>query len=222
MSPNAEICFFLFPPAIYLLLLAKINMGKRPCIINGATDRILLGLALAGPILVGPFRFLPLGETFAFWGLFNLEPLVWALFLFTLIATICLFAARARRKIVIYNIDPDAVGPLLRSMAEDADPSHHQLGNSLYLPALGIQFYVESTVRMRNVELVATTRSQDPAEWARLETALRKSAATLPETARRPWFPWLFALVGAGLFLLALPSLGRVLSDWVLPFFNVQ
>ncbi len=204
-----EISVLLLPPAIYLLAMAWFHAGTRTRVVHGPLDKTLLGFALAGPLLIGPLKFLPLGDALVFWEMLGNEfgfgnysgvVIVLGMILFLLLVAISRFAARTREKIVLYNIDNGELGDVFGELAPKLDPNYRWAGNSLFLPTLQVQFTVERTPLFRVISLVATTRLQDPVAWDRVESELRaavKERRVGPNRAR-----WILASMGMAMFLL--------------------
>lgn len=173
---DLELALLLLPPTAYLFLVTLLNAGTRVHVLGGQPDRVLLGLALVFPLLVGPVKMLPLGQTFALWETLFQFPgrcIVWGMLLFLLVAAVFWLAARCRKKIVLYNLDNNKLATLLTELAPKLDNQYRWAGNSLFLPSLNLQFAVEVIPMFRNITLIATSPHQDPESWKRLEAALR-------------------------------------------------
>ena len=108
---------FLFPLAVYLLVLASINRRERPILVSGVWDAIGLTVALAGvylwigPAILGTFYergLLPgtQGDSERrFEEIWTYYPLVWgAYYLLVLIGQAAMILSR-RNKTSIYNVD---------------------------------------------------------------------------------------------------------------------
>jgi hypothetical protein len=111
---------FLFPLAVYLLVLASINRRERPMLVSGVWDAVGLTVALAGvylwigPAILGTFYergLLPgtQGDSERrFEEIWTVYPIVWgAYYLLVLIGQAAMILSR-RNKTSIYNVD--AVG----------------------------------------------------------------------------------------------------------------
>ncbi|MFV2066072.1 MAG: hypothetical protein ACC645_03765 [Pirellulales bacterium] len=155
------------PLAAYCLLLGLINLRRRPLLTTGARDLASLSLAVAGLVAVGPLDlFMPATAANRF------GPYVWLLLLavYALIVTFLILSARPR--LVLYNISTDTLRPILAEVAVGLDRGARWAGDSLFLPALGIQLHLEGFTAMRNVSVIASEPRQDPGKWRRLEIAL--------------------------------------------------
>jgi len=182
------------PLAAYLLLLGAINLSSRPFLTNGARDTAALGVGIVGFIIVGPMElFLP--ESTAF----RLGALVWVLLLvvYALSVTLCVLMMRPR--LVIYNIRPDQVRPMLAALLPRLDREARWAGECLIMPSLGIQLHVEVFSATRNAQLVAAGPQQNYAGWSQLESAI---SAELQKT-RSKRNPYGFTLVIAAVLMAA-------------------
>jgi hypothetical protein len=164
------LCLSLLPLAIYLVAIGLINLRRRPLVMAGSQDVNLLGLALIGLAVAGPLElFLP--ETAAF----RFGPWVWLLMLALYLLLVSLASMMMRPRLVIYNITPDELRPVLADVARRLDPATRWAGDGLAMPKLGVRLHMECTRAFRNVQLVSVGRDQDDAGWKRLELDLRKS-----------------------------------------------
>src|ERR1700677_3412405 len=105
-------CLAWGPLAIYLLVLGWINLRPRPLVVSGARETAALGLALAGPVLIGPAQLLlPPAATqhFGAW--------IWLLLasLYVLAVTLAILVARPR--LVIFNIGLPELRAILVELA---------------------------------------------------------------------------------------------------------
>jgi hypothetical protein len=100
---------------------------------------------------------------------------------YTLLLMLVLLLLRPR--LVVYNISADQLRSILAELVETLDPDGRWAGDSLVLPALGVQLHFDTAATMRNVSLVSTGPKQNHAGWRRLEMALR-SALGRVEVAR--------------------------------------
>ena len=107
----------LVPVAIYLIVMGVMNLTRRPVVITGMQDRILLGLATVGLIVVGPVElFLPLPVYVAY------GPAVWLIAIVLLSLVIGLVILAAPPKLVIFNMSPHEVRSIVSETAVELDP----------------------------------------------------------------------------------------------------
>ncbi len=188
-----SLCIALVPISIYLLLIGRLNLGRRPFLTTGTRDLMALAVAVSGFALVGPIQlFLPAAAADYFGGWIWL-PLI-LLYLFCAV----LLSMLTRPRLVIYNITPEHLRPLLENVVSGLDPQRRWAGSSLASPGLGIQLNIESVPSMRNVQLVAVGGDQDLNGWRQLEAALKKAVREMPVPAnpRGISFVFLGTLIG--------------------------
>lgn len=184
----------LAPLALYALVLAAVNLSRRPFLINSARDTAALGMALAGMILVGPFELLAPDIAFD-----QFQWMAWLMLgaLYGLVVTLIILLQRPA--LVIYNLSLDQLRPVLAELLAAVEPDPRWAGNTVALPSLGVELHVESFPAMRNIRLYSVGDFQSFSGWRRLETALEERLAGV-ET--QPSYRGLaFLSLGIGLFL---------------------
>lgn len=162
----------LVPLAAYLLLLALVNLRRRPFATSGGSDLSALGVALSGLALVGPLElFRPEAATAEFGNY------IWPILLGFYWLWVLLAVLLARPRLVVYNVSMEELRSVLAEAASRIDSASRWAGNSLSLPTLGVQLHLESFDLMRNVSLVASGSRQNLEGWRQLAreliTALR-------------------------------------------------
>jgi uncharacterized membrane protein len=188
-----RVCLALGPVGIYLLLLGAVNLSRRPLLVSGARDGAALALAVSGLVVVGPIElFAPLGAARA-------GPYVWLLLLALYGLCVALALLWLRPRLVIYNISVDKLRPVLATLVEQLDTDARWAGDSLVLPGLGVQLYVDSFALFRSASLVSAGSKQSHAGWRRLEMALG-NALTREEVTRNPGG---ISLAGTGMLIIA-------------------
>jgi hypothetical protein len=201
-----RLCLALGPMAIYLMLIGVINMFRRPFLVTGARDTAALGLAVSGLVIVGPVElFFPVNASLHF------EPLpwvVWVLLVALYALCVVLVVLLLRPRLVIYNISRDELRPILADLVAELDPEARWAGDSLALPNVGIQLYVDGLGAMRNVSLTAVGPNQNHQGWRQLELALGAALSRLEVPPNRH----ALGLLSAGA-LLALAALLAIAYD---------
>src|SRR6185369_1337584 len=120
-----------------------INLRRRPTLLSGTLDVVLLALAVFGMIIVGPLNlFMPDAAAMRF-GLS-----VWALLIAFYILCVTLYLLLARPRLVVFNISRDQLRSLAEQVAHRLDPEVRLAGDAMYLPHLDVQFHIESTSGM--------------------------------------------------------------------------
>jgi hypothetical protein len=181
MRDPLSLCIALGPLALYILLLAALNLGRRPLLTTGARDTAALGVALVGLVIVGPMRlFVPDAATVRF------GTYVWVMLLALYGLSVTLLVLLWRPRLVIYNISADELRPTLAEVVGRLDADARWAGDSLVLPRLGVQLTVEAFAHTRNVQLVSAGPQQNYAGWRQLELALGQELAEL-RVSRNPY-----------------------------------
>jgi hypothetical protein len=162
------------PLAAYVLLLGLVNLRRRPFLTSGGCDLTVLGLALAGLMLVGPIELLrPEAATRSFGNY------VWLFLLLFYLLWLLLLVLLARPRLVIYNVSAEELHPVLAETAARLDPAARWAGSQLSLPGLGVQLHIDSFVAMRNVSLVSSGSRQNLDGWRRLSRELAPALRTI-------------------------------------------
>jgi hypothetical protein len=162
------------PLHLYLLLLALINLLRRPVVVTGTRDTAALGVAVSGLVIVGPMELFVPQAAFSAMGAF-----VWVLLLGLYVLCLTLIVLLMRPRLVIYNATSDQIRPLLAGVMAELDKEARWAGDSLVLPQLGVQLYLESMALLRNVSLRSAGPNQNPQGWWQLESALGGVLASL-------------------------------------------
>ncbi len=192
-----HLCIALSPLSVYLLLLGVINLSKRPLVTNGARDAAALGIGLSGFIIVGPMELFVPEATMLRLGVF-----VWALLIAFYGMCLTLFVLLMRPRLVIYNIRPDQVRPMLAELVTELDRESRWAGECLIIPNLGVQLHVEASNSMRNVQLISAGVHQSYEGWSRLEKTLKTSLRQV-HSVRNPYG---FSLVFFSLLMISIAT----------------
>ena len=187
----------LTPLAVYFLLLGFINLSRRPLLTTGARDTAALGIAISGLIAAGPMDlFLPEAATNRYGGY------VWLLLFAFYALCLALIVLTLRPRLIIYNASPEQLRSILAEVVAKLDGKARWAGDSLVLPQLGVQLYVDMVRFLRNAQLVAAGPPQGYSGWKKLEEELTR---VLRETRTRPkWYGWGFLVLGAIMLLLVI------------------
>jgi hypothetical protein len=188
-----RLCLALGPVAMYLLLLGAVNLSRRSLLVSGARDAAALALAVSGLVVIGPMELF-----FPFESAVKLGSYVWVLLLALYVMCVVLWLLLLRPRLVIYNISADKLRPILADVVGQFDGDARWAGDSLAIPKLGVQLYMDNFAPLRNVSLISAGGSQNHTGWRRLETGLRTALAR-EEVARNPRG---LSLIVAGLLFL--------------------
>lgn len=162
-----RMCVALAPLAVYLLLLAWVNLARRPTVVAGARDLAALGLGVAGLLLVGPIEMLlPRVPS-------DITGYIWLIVLLIYLLALTLGVLLGEPRIVVYNASLDQLRPVLSETVNELDPDARWAGASVSLPRLRIELFLEDNPSFHNVSLVATASPQSYAGWRLLEKTLR-------------------------------------------------
>lgn len=190
---SLRLCLALGPVAMYLLLLGSVNLSRRPLLVSGVRDMATLSLAISGLVIVGPMElFFPFAAAARF------GPQVWLLLLVLYALCVVLVLLLLRPRLVIYNVTVDKLRPILAELVDQLDPAARWAGDSLVMPKLGVQLYMENFAALRCASLLSAGRNQSHPGWRRLETALADALAR-EEVARNLRG---LSLIGVGLLLI--------------------
>ena len=178
------------PLALYFFALAALNGGLRPRMLTVQEDLTALALGMIGFVMAGPMLYVLPIDALAFWGYKT-----W-FFLALLYALIVWFlGAVFRFRVVIYNIGMNELRDILEKTGQELDAEARWAGNSLSLPTLGIQFYLERASLLRNVTLKACGTRQNLQGWLHFEKSLR-NALVRHRATRKNRVSMLMAAVG--------------------------
>ncbi|QDU91080.1 hypothetical protein Pla175_44980 [Pirellulimonas nuda] len=190
------------PLAAYLLLLALVNVRRRPLLATGAGDAAALGGGLVGLAFIGPIElFRPESATA------EMGPWVWVVLIVLYALIVSLAVLLARPRLVIYNIGLDELRPALAEAVGQLDREARWAGDNLTLPSLGVSLHVEAFEFMRHVSLKSSGDRQNLEGWRRLARALRRSLASVSVQPSPRWPS--FAITAAVLTVLTLIALQR-------------
>ncbi|MCR4415392.1 MAG: hypothetical protein NUV77_23525 [Thermoguttaceae bacterium] len=182
-----QLCLAFGPVAVYLLLLGAVNGSRRALVVSGARDLAALALASSGLVIVGPMQlFFPLRASVHY------GAMVWLFLIALYVLAVVMVVLLMRPRLVIYNIAPSELRPVLAELAAELDPDARWAGDALALPHLGVQLHLDNVAALRNVSLVSSGPVQNHQGWRRLELALAARLAGL-ETPRNPRAVFLLA-----------------------------
>ncbi len=183
-----------FPLALYFITLAILHSGARPFVVGGKRDFFALALATSGFALIGPGQFAPTLNAAYVWksGLW-----LWAGALY--LCVVFLVALKLRPRLVVYNAVVETLRKSLTTAALNLDDEARWSGDSMNLPGLGVQFYLDEARAMRVVSVVGIGRDFSAAGWKRFAASLNLEIKR-QDGARRFHAPRvLFALLGLAL-----------------------
>lgn len=178
---GCRLCVALGPLAMYLLVLAAVNLSRRPFLVSGGRDRAALGVGVSGLVMIGPVELLLPEDAARVY-----QQHVWLLLLAMYALCVALVALMARPRLTIYNCSLDQLRPILAEAIDALDADARWAGGCLALPKLRVELHIEADAALRNLSLVASGAQQSYAGWRALEVELAARLKTT-ETSANPW-----------------------------------
>lgn len=181
----------LAPLSVYFILIGMINMSRRPFLVTTQRDLGALLTALVGLAAVGPMELLfPLN---AAW---NYGPFVWCFLLAIYGLAAFLISQLQRPGMNVYNISLADLRMAVSDIALETDASSRWAGDSLAIPSLGVQLYLEENAPLRNASLLANGAKQSAEGWRFLKQKLSERFSQTPPLAPKNTCGIVFLLVG--------------------------
>lgn len=155
------------PLAMYLLLMGGINLSNRPLLTTGGRDLAALAIGMVGLVIAGPLElFFPESFAVAF------GYVTWILLLVAYALGVLLLILMSRPRIIIYNLTPSQLRPMLTDVVSRLDSDARWAGDSAVMPNLGVQLLVEPFTAIKNVQLISVGPHPSLDNWRRLEVEL--------------------------------------------------
>jgi hypothetical protein len=163
------------PVCVYLFLIGSLNLSRFAFVTNGTRDFLALSLATFGLVAVGPIElFMPEASAAYFRGW------IWGPIFILYLLVAVLIAMVSKPRIVVYNVTLDQLRPVLDRVASELDSEYRWAGDSLAIPNLGIQLFLQQSYPgTRNIQLVAAGGEPNLNQWKRLEVELRQALSIL-------------------------------------------
>jgi hypothetical protein len=180
----------LLPLAAYLLLLGGLHVRRRPMIFSGPFDAVMLAAAVSGLVVAGPLALLQPAAGTSVW------TAVVLLLAFVLLVAFALLAARPR--LVVYNVGIDQLRPIIVELVTGLDGSARWAGETVALPARGLQLHLDDRGPARTVSIIAGGSQASAESWAEFSRRLRRAIRPL----RVKSSPWAAVFAGLGVALL--------------------
>jgi hypothetical protein len=190
----------LVPLGCYLVVLGWLHLRRRPAAVSGGIDLAALAAAVSGFVLAGPLALLQPAVGTAAWATLMM--------LGTLVVIVAGGLLATRPRLVIYNVTVEQLRPLLAEVVGQLDGSARWAGESVVLPAQGLQVLMDGRGIARCVSIVAVGTRASPEAWAEFARRVRRGARTL--RVRRNLWGGLF--LAAGLTCLAAASAWAIID----------
>lgn len=181
----------LVPLGVYLLAVGWIHLRRRPVVVPGILDLAALAAGVSGLVLTGPLALLQPAVGTAAWAT--------AMLLGSLVLIVAGGLLATRPRLVVYNVTMDQLRPILAEVVGRLDASARWAGESVVLPAQGLQVLLDGRGLGRAVSVVAVGTRSSPEAWSEFARRVRRAARKL-RVRRNPWGA---AAVLAGVALLA-------------------
>jgi hypothetical protein len=181
MSPalaGIPVAIAVLPLGGYLFLLGWLHLQRRPIVVPGAIDLTLLAAGMSGLVAVGPLALLQPAVGTSPWATAML------VLVFVLIVGVAVLAMRPR--LVIYNVTLDQLRPVVAEVVGCLDGSARWAGESVALPARGLQVLMDARGLTRCVSLVACGTRTSAEGWSEFSRRVRRGVRPL-RVRRNPW-----------------------------------
>lgn len=166
------------PLAVYLLLMALLNLRQKPFVTTGARDSAALGIGILGLMIVGPIDlFLPEAAAIRF------GPYVWILLLVFYGLCVSMVVLLMRPRIVVYNSTIEQLRPIMTEIAHAMDQKSRWTSDSMVIPSRKVHFHLESVEWLHHVQILSTGNRQSYEGWREVE---RRLTAAVKSTRIRP------------------------------------
>lgn len=192
----------LLPLAAYMVAIAVLHLRRRPVVLSGARDAMLLAAGVSGLVVAGPLALLqPLTGS---------SPWTAAALLagFAILVAFAILAARPR--LVVYNVGLDQLRPLVADVVTRIDPAARWAGEAAALPTRGLQLHLDARGAASSVSIIAAGSRPSAETWAEFSRRLRRGVTRI-RVRRSPWglaFLALAAAVVAAAWLASWPAAG--------------
>lgn len=178
----------MLPLAGYLVIIAALHLRRRPVVLSGAWDALLLAAGVSGLVVAGPLAVLqPLTGASAWTAAALLAA-------FAILVAFAMLAARPR--LVVYNVGLDQLRPLLADVVSRIDPAARWAGEAAALPTRGLQLHLDARGVARTVSIIAAGTRPSAETWAEFNRRLRRGVTRI-RVRRSPWAVAFFGLAAA-------------------------
>jgi hypothetical protein len=130
---------------------------------------------------------------------FSMAWMIWPILISFYLLCLTLIVLLQRPRLVVYNVTPEQLRASLGDILGQLDKEARIAGESICLPNLGVQLYIESLPVLKNVQLKSTGPLQSYQGWRELEVALRSALRESRGNAN----PYGIALIFCGAAILA-------------------
>lgn len=182
------------PLGAYLAVLGWLHLRRRPTLLAGGQDLMLLATAVSGLVMAGPLALVQPALGATPWAT------VMLLLLFTLAVAVGILATRPR--LVIYNITVDQLRPILAEVSSGLDGSARWAGESVALPSRGLQVLMDGHGLSKSVSVVVVGSRTSAEAWTEFARRLRHAVGS--QRVRRNLWGGTLAAVGIMIVMFAI------------------
>lgn len=192
------------PTAMYLIMMGRFRLSRRPLVTTGWRDVAALGIAILGLVVIGPMQlFFPnyAAARFAGW--------VWGMLLALYLLSLLLVVLSCRPRLIVYGLDEEAFFRALQEAAQRVDEQASWQGQILTLPSIGLQLAAEPTGAYGVQQAVSVAGLVSVTPWLQLERELVQVCRSVP-AAHRGWTGLVLILGGVALSAV---TVGMITAD---------
>ncbi len=203
MSPALQVALAVGPLAAYFAALGALQGGRRPVVVPGPIDFLLLATGLGGLIVFGPVGLVLVRSLFP-----APSPWAWLALASAYGLFVLLWAPRGARRLVVYHVDPESLRTAVREALMVLPGAFTPTVRGFEDREHGRGLTVEAGARLRAGTVEAYGDRSEPliAELAPLLRArLRRQAPPVPGRLALLWF-------GLSALTLLLPVAAQVLG----------
>lgn len=168
----------LLPLGGYLMLLGMLHLRRHPIPVPGGWDLAVLAAGLSGLLLAGPLSLLQPAVGPVGWGI--------PLLLCCLVLAVAGGILATRPRLVVYNVTIEQLRPVVAEVANRLDGSARWAGDSVVMPARGLQVLMDGRGLARCVSVATVGVRSSPEAWAEFARQLRRGIRRL-RVRRNPW-----------------------------------
>ncbi len=203
----------LYPLALYFFVLALFYARRRPTLLTGWADFMLLAFGISGLLSLGIGRLVIPLKLIEFWGLGVW--IHWAL-LYYLIA--CSVAWRLPPRTVIYHCSLDDIAAPLQKRLAEIDPDARWDRHFLSLPSCDCQVTITGDALGGHLLLQAVHSKPNKAVWGKIEQEFQTIRAEVNKRCGYQF--WCWAGLAGALATFATYNLAIHFSEWKAVFID--
>ncbi len=187
----------LLPLGLYFIVIGGLRTARRPVMLNGSVDFLLLGIGVSGLIIIGPIELFFPRAAYSVLGIWT-----WVLLMVLYMFVLFLVALSLPPKLIVYGVGSGELIVLLREMLAAEEWEAEWMGSVVCIETLGIRGSVEranSTDTVSQISIVG--KDQNLIGWHRLERSLTHYLYVKLELKNHR--SWVWSIIGANVLILA-------------------